>query len=190
MDYEFTANRPFDEIEARVIEALEQQGFTVQRTFSLHSVTGAGSGGGGGNPGYTVLLLGTPDAPRLPLAVITLYETAGRAAIRSVAMLPTADEPCPPPLILDIQAKVVAALTLGGLDFCVRAARGDGCVDAGTDDNQRVELVRDPVCGIWFSRAQAYTVIEHAGVPYFFCSPSCQAEFERDPERFAQVQGG
>jgi len=48
----------------------------------------------------------------------------------------------------------------------------------------RHESSRDPVCGKRVNRNKAYAVIDHKGERYLLCCPMCQAEFERDPERY------
>ncbi|MBX3646338.1 MAG: YHS domain-containing protein [Rhodocyclaceae bacterium] len=45
---------------------------------------------------------------------------------------------------------------------------------------------KDPVCGKHINRNKAHIVIEHKGEQYLLCCPLCQAEFERDPERYAR----
>ena len=43
---------------------------------------------------------------------------------------------------------------------------------------------RDPVCGKRINRNKAHIVLEHEGQKYALCCPVCQAEFERDPEKY------
>lgn len=45
---------------------------------------------------------------------------------------------------------------------------------------------RDPVCGKRITRNGAHVAVEYAGEVYFLCCPRCQAEFEREPERYAR----
>lgn len=121
MEYVITADRPFEEIEVLAIEALEQRGFYVQRTFSLRSAAGAGLGIDSGGPGYSVLMLyASGDQPR-PLGLVTLYEREGRTVFKPVLTSPTSH---------DAHAELVTALSLGGLDLCVDATEGAGCLDA------------------------------------------------------------
>lgn len=47
-------------------------------------------------------------------------------------------------------------------------------------------VLRDPVCGRRTTRNGAHIVIEYDGERYFLCCPRCQAEFERDPGRYAR----
>ena len=43
---------------------------------------------------------------------------------------------------------------------------------------------RDPVCGKRVNRNRAHIVIEYKGREYLLCCPVCQAEFEKDPEKY------
>ena len=43
---------------------------------------------------------------------------------------------------------------------------------------------RDPVCGKRVNRNKAHIVIEYRGRDYLLCCRLCQAEFERDPEKY------
>jgi len=45
-------------------------------------------------------------------------------------------------------------------------------------------MTKDPVCGMEVDEKTArYKSIE-AGKVYYFCSPSCQTEFSKDPEKY------
>ena len=44
---------------------------------------------------------------------------------------------------------------------------------------------KDPVCGKHINRNKAHIVVEHEGRQYLLCCPLCQAEFERDPAKYA-----
>lgn len=46
---------------------------------------------------------------------------------------------------------------------------------------------RDPVCGKRITRNGAHIVLEHEGESYYLCCPLCQAEFERDPDRYVRT---
>jgi hypothetical protein len=129
MEYVVTANRPFEVIEAQTVDALERQGFLVRCTFSLRSAAGLESGGLDGSPGYTVLMLYQSADERQPLALVTLYEGQGRMVIESLLAPPTSRGPHYPSQTVDVEAEVAAALSLGGVDFCVGVVRGAGCVD-------------------------------------------------------------
>ena len=43
---------------------------------------------------------------------------------------------------------------------------------------------RDPVCGKRINRNRAHVVLEYKKQEYMLCCPLCQAEFERDPEKY------
>ena len=43
----------------------------------------------------------------------------------------------------------------------------------------------DPVCGMSVKRLSAFFTAEHDGRTYRFCSESCRADFQKDPQRFA-----
>ena len=88
MEFVVTARRPFEEIEAQTIDALEQQGFVVRCTFSLRSATGLGSTGR--NPGYSVLLLYASGLEQKPLGLVTLYERGEETVIRPSQVLASA----------------------------------------------------------------------------------------------------
>ena len=47
----------------------------------------------------------------------------------------------------------------------------------------------DPVCGMSVKRLSAFFTTEHGGTTYRFCSESCRADFEKDPERFTKSSG-
>jgi hypothetical protein len=83
MECVVTANLPFGEIEARTIDALERQGFHVQRTFSLHSALGARSEQRA-CPGYSILLVHTLGTPQAAPGVVILRGEAGRTFVRAV----------------------------------------------------------------------------------------------------------
>ena len=46
----------------------------------------------------------------------------------------------------------------------------------------------DPVCGMKVSTDTAKCSTTHNGTVVFFCGPSCQNKFERDPDRFFEIQ--
>ena len=43
----------------------------------------------------------------------------------------------------------------------------------------------DPVCGMAVHEEADSLRTEYAGRTYYFCSESCRASFEKEPERFA-----
>jgi Cu+-exporting ATPase len=46
----------------------------------------------------------------------------------------------------------------------------------------------DPVCGMEVDPATAAGESEHQGTTYYFCSPGCKRQFEKDPQRFVEQQ--
>ncbi len=42
----------------------------------------------------------------------------------------------------------------------------------------------DPVCGKRINRNKAHITVEYKGKNYMLCCPICQAEFEKDPEKY------
>ena len=162
MGYLVTANRPFEEIEALTTDALERQGLVVQRTFSLRSAVGTAGGnastleGTGSSPGYSVLMLYASGTPRRPLGLITLYEREGRTVINPV-LTPLENGQHASPIdkgrtaSADLDAELVAALALSGLEFCAQVAKGEECIDTGASRRQGAASgrpIQDPVCKV------------------------------------------
>lgn len=46
-------------------------------------------------------------------------------------------------------------------------------------------MVTDPVCGMAVDERQAAATSVYRGQTYHFCSPACQAAFDRAPEKYA-----
>jgi YHS domain-containing protein len=46
--------------------------------------------------------------------------------------------------------------------------------------------VLDPVCGMQIDSDNAAGQSEHQGRTYYFCSPSCQREFDSHPAQFVE----
>ena len=44
----------------------------------------------------------------------------------------------------------------------------------------------DPVCGMNVKRLSAFFTAESGGTTYRFCSESCRADFEKNPDRFTK----
>ena len=44
----------------------------------------------------------------------------------------------------------------------------------------------DTVCGRRINRNKAHIVLEFKGEQYLLCCPTCQAEFEKNPERYVR----
>lgn len=52
----------------------------------------------------------------------------------------------------------------------------------------RKALGRDPVCGMKVDPQQAAASQEHLGRIFYFCSPECAQEFEKNPYRYMQTE--
>lgn len=124
MRYMITADRSFEEIEAQTIAVLEQQGFVIQRTFSLESATRSSGGGLYASPGYSVLMLYASGYLREPLGLVTLYQQEGQTVIHSLFTLPAGG---------DVEAEMAAGLAQRGIDFCVQAGDGETCIQPCED---------------------------------------------------------
>ncbi|MBI4767801.1 MAG: heavy metal translocating P-type ATPase [Deltaproteobacteria bacterium] len=48
--------------------------------------------------------------------------------------------------------------------------------------------VTDPVCGMTIEDKDAAVTTDYKGKTYYFCSPSCQAKFEKDPQSFVGTE--
>jgi len=48
------------------------------------------------------------------------------------------------------------------------------------------EMVKDPVCGMSFKKAEAKASFEYKGTTYYFCNQGCKDKFAQDPEKFLQ----
>jgi hypothetical protein len=131
MEYVITAGRPFQQIEAQTIDALEQGGFLVHRTFSLGSVMAADEGGRLQSPGYTVLMLYRSSPQPHPLGLVTLCERGGQTVLESLLTSYAAGEPQGLSGAQDVEAELAVALSLGGLDFCVHVPGRENCIAPG-----------------------------------------------------------
>ncbi len=47
---------------------------------------------------------------------------------------------------------------------------------------------KDPICGMDVDVNKAVAKSEYRGQAYYFCSPSCKTEFDKDPARYASGQ--
>ena len=45
-------------------------------------------------------------------------------------------------------------------------------------------MARDPVCGMDVDEKQAAAKTEYGGQTYYFCSPHCKAQFEKEPQKY------
>jgi hypothetical protein len=128
MEYVITSEQPFEEIEMLTVCALKRHGFVVQRTFSLHSATKAVTSSE--NPGYSVFMIYRTGVGQKPIGLITLYQRSGQTVINPVLTSPMGG---------DVDADLVAALVLGGLEFCVDAAGHDRCMELNQDNEDTEE---------------------------------------------------
>jgi YHS domain-containing protein len=48
------------------------------------------------------------------------------------------------------------------------------------------DMVKDPVCGMAFKKAEAKASFEYKGTTYYFCNQGCKDKFALDPEKFLQ----
>jgi YHS domain-containing protein len=204
MEYVITSNRPFEETEALLTAALEQQGLSVQRTFSLHSaVEAAAEGVGntentGGAPAYSVLMLYAPGIQNQPQGLLGLYQRGGHTVINPILTpteggWPSSSTVESQSTAVDADDALVSALVLSGLEFSVAGPTGEACIEldaSGKEGAASARLVQDPVCGKWQDVRQAEAGIEHEGVIYYVCCPLCREAFEREPGRYARVQKG
>jgi YHS domain-containing protein len=51
-------------------------------------------------------------------------------------------------------------------------------------------MLMDPVCGKRIKRQRAHIAIDFEGTTYYLCCPRCQADFEREPKKFARPEIG
>ncbi|MDQ5825338.1 MAG: YHS domain-containing protein [Chloroflexota bacterium] len=45
-------------------------------------------------------------------------------------------------------------------------------------------MEKDPVCGMDVEPSTAAGSSEYNGTTYYFCSPGCKRQFDKDPERY------
>jgi YHS domain-containing protein len=50
-------------------------------------------------------------------------------------------------------------------------------------------MEKDPVCGMDVDPKEAAGKSEFQGKTYYFCSPGCKADFDKEPQRYAKSQG-
>ena len=48
----------------------------------------------------------------------------------------------------------------------------------------------DPVCGMEVDEKKPAATSEYQGKTYYFCSPGCKAQFDKDPETYLGKAGG
>lgn len=49
-------------------------------------------------------------------------------------------------------------------------------------------MERDPVCGMMVDPKTAAAKMEYQGKTYYFCSPGCKSDFEKDPQQYLGSQ--
>ena len=47
-------------------------------------------------------------------------------------------------------------------------------------------MTKDPVCRMEIDERTAAGSSDYEGANYYFCSPNCKTEFDKDPERFVR----
>ena len=53
-------------------------------------------------------------------------------------------------------------------------------------------MAKDPVCGMDVDEKTAAAKSEYQGQTYYFCSPGCKRDFDKDPQKYVakgQTQG-
>ncbi len=45
-------------------------------------------------------------------------------------------------------------------------------------------MAKDPVCGMDVDEKKAAGKSEYQGQTYYFCSPGCKKEFDKEPQKF------
>jgi YHS domain-containing protein len=50
----------------------------------------------------------------------------------------------------------------------------------------RMELVKDPVCGMEIDESQVNDKSKVGESVYYFCCPNCKARFDKNPDKFAR----
>ena len=50
-------------------------------------------------------------------------------------------------------------------------------------------MEKDPVCGMDVEPTQAAGKSDYQGKTYYFCSPGCKRQFDRNPERYVGQAG-
>lgn len=46
-------------------------------------------------------------------------------------------------------------------------------------------MTKDPVCGMMVDEKKAAASFAYEGTTYYFCSPACKSQFEKNPKKFA-----
>lgn len=48
-------------------------------------------------------------------------------------------------------------------------------------------MAKDPVCGMDVDEKTAAGTSQYQGQTYYFCSPGCKREFDRNPQKYASL---
>ena len=51
-------------------------------------------------------------------------------------------------------------------------------------------MAKDLVCGMQVDPKTAAAQTEYKGQTYYFCSPGCKVDFDKDPEKYIQAEAG
>jgi len=54
----------------------------------------------------------------------------------------------------------------------------------------RINMVKDPVCGMNVDEKTATFKSEYMGKTYYFCNQSCKEVFDKNPKRFEDSENG
>ncbi len=63
----------------------------------------------------------------------------------------------------------------------------NGRVVFGEPTSEAHAVVKDPVCGMEFERANAAAATDHHGHVFYFCSAGCKLHFLADPDRYVSA---
>ena len=59
---------------------------------------------------------------------------------------------------------------------------------ADTAHSAQSAVAIDPVCGMEVDPAQAAGQSDYGGQTYYFCSPGCKGQFDKDPQQYVGGQ--
>jgi YHS domain-containing protein len=61
-------------------------------------------------------------------------------------------------------------------------------MDNAANTANKANMAKDPVCGMDVDPQQSAGTSEYKGQTYYFCSPGCKRQFDRNPERYIREQ--
>jgi len=181
MEYVFKTDQPFNEAVADLMDALEERKFTVHCSFDMNSAL---EGQTAPTANYSVLLVypfrashlldadSSPEPVRPHL--VAIYERGNNLVINLLSTPTIAPSPTGESYSFS-EARVREALV------AVLVEKGWWSMDDGASP-------QDPVCGKRIERDRAHAVLDYEGTIYYLCCPLCQAQFERDPARYARSE--